>query len=94
MADLCHRVCWRRCWRRVLQEEEGDVPLVTQLHKVAALQRRLVQQLAVAGHDSHQVATGGGHRRTSDTIWEESLWTLTAELDFSFHFTRLSLQSQ
>lgn len=55
-AYLCYRVCWSRCRRRVLQEEEGDVPLVTQLHKVAALQRRLVQQLSVAGHYSYQVA--------------------------------------
>lgn len=57
---LCYGVRWSRCGHRVLQEEEGDVPLVTQLHKVAALQCRLVQQLSVAGHYSYQVA-GRGH---------------------------------
>lgn len=66
-VHLCYGVRWSRCGRRVLQEEEGDVPLVAQLHKVAALQRRLVQQLSVAGHYSYQVAEVDTHGHQAKT---------------------------
>lgn len=52
--DAC-RPCW--LWSSVLEEEDGNSSLATELDKVAALESSIVSQLPIAGHYPHQVPT-------------------------------------
>lgn len=52
--DAC-RPCW--LWSSVLEEEDGNSPLATELDKVAALESSIMSQLPIVGHYPHQVPT-------------------------------------
>lgn len=56
---LCHVQRWPGPGHRVLEEEEGDVSLVTQLDKMAAFERRFTGELSIVGYYTHLVAING-----------------------------------